>query len=416
MIGTAIEWYDYGLLGFLAPIFAQQFFPSNNTLASSLKIFMVFAIGYFLRPLGGLLFGSIADRYGRIVSLRATILIISMSSFLIGCLPTYRQINLLSPCLLIFLRLCQGISVGGEFAGSMVYVAEIAPANKRTLFSGLTNNASNFGILIGTAFCGLLMHFMSEQQFAQFGWRIPFWIGGLFGFIGYRMRRIFLESESFLTLQAKHQTEKQPVLMVFLQHKMQLFIGILLCCMGACSIYTLFIYIDTYLHLILHYSIHDALMLETTLLFLSLFFVPIASLVSNRFGTLRLLKIAACGNIFCAILIFSLLPAQHIILVGMLLLPLMIFVSIEQGIMPVTLAGFFPTAIRYSAMSISYNIAYAYIGGTAPLYNTWLIGKTHSILVPGICITVFSTVTLIAICCVERAKIPNHFVTTAPTL
>ena len=397
MLGTMIEWYDYGLFGYLAPVLAKTFFPTQSPWISLLETFMVFAIGFMLRPLGGLIFGSIADRFGRVPALRSSILLISLPSLLIAFLPTFSVMGGLSTALLIFLRLLQGLSVGGEFAGSMVYLTEASPSRFRILFSGLANNASNIGILMAVGICTLLSKTLSTEQFMAVGWRIPFIIGGLLGIAGYYLRKCFVESDVFLQLQKEGLLHSKPLSVLFKKHVYELIIGIALSCMGACSIYTLTTYLSTYLQVEKHYSLSAALSLQSLLLIATLILVPLASTAALHVGRIKILKIAVLGNLLYAIAAFAWLPENNLILAGLVLTPLILFVSIEQGVMPSTLTEFFPASIRYSAVSLSYNFSYAYVGGTAPMYITWLINQTHSLLIPGFCITLTSLLTGVAL-------------------
>ncbi|MDR3477811.1 MAG: MFS transporter [Gammaproteobacteria bacterium] len=397
MLGVMMEWYDYGLFGYLAPILAELFFPSKHKWVSLLQAFMVFAMGFMLRPLGGFIFGSLADRCGRVVALRATILLISLPSLMIACLPTFAMIGWMATVLLIVLRLLQGLSVGGEFAGSMVYLTEISPPRFRILFSGLANNASNIGVLMGVGICTLLSVNLSHEMFLKIGWRVPFILGGFLGLLGYYLRKNFIESDVFLQIQKDKHLHAKPVSVLFKKYLHRLIIGILLSCMGACSIYTLTTYISTYLQVVKHYSLSVALSLQSLLLILTLLLVPIASLLANQFGQIRMLQIATLGMMSYALFAFLHLPENNIVMVGIILLPLIVFVSIEQGVMPSTLTEFFPVAIRYSAVSIAYNVSYAYVGGTAPMYITWLINRTHAAEMPGICIMAASAMTALGL-------------------
>ncbi|HVY53035.1 MAG TPA: MFS transporter [Gammaproteobacteria bacterium] len=397
IIGTTIEWYDFGLFGFLAPVIAELFFPAQEKWVSLLQTFTIFAIGYFLRPLGGAFFGSVADRFGRVIALRSTILLTSLPSLLIACLPTYASIGILSTVLLIVLRLLQGLSVGGEFAGSMVYLNEIAAPRFRVLLSGLSNNASNIGVLLGVGLSSLLSFLMPHDLFLSIGWRIPFFVGGILGIAGYQLRKIFIESYEFLLLQKEKKLHQKPLKVLFKKYKPLLILGTLMCWMGACGIYILTVYLSTYLSAIKHYTLNEALSLQSILLILTLFFVPAASLLSNYFNKVTLLKIAVCGNMLYAFWGFAYLPSNNIYLAGASLLPLIIFISIEQGIMPTVLSEIFPTAVRYSAVSISYNLSYAYIGGAAPMYVTWLIDKFQNPCVPAYCIMLASLMTGLAL-------------------
>jgi MHS family proline/betaine transporter-like MFS transporter len=317
------------------------------------------------------------------------------------------MIGWLATVLLIILRLLQGLSVGGEFAGSMVYLTEISPHRKRILFSGLANNASNIGVLFGVGICTLLSLNLSHEAFMTIGWRLPFILGGMLGLVGFYLRKSFMESDVFLQMQRDKRLHTKPLSTLFKKYPRKLIIGILLSCMGACSIYTLTTYISTYLQVVKHYSLSAALALQSLLLVLTLIFVPIASVLASRFGQIRMLQIATLGMLSYSMMAFMYLPQNNIILVGVALLPLMIFVSIEQGVMPSTLSEFFPAAIRYSAVSIAYNVSYAYVGGTAPMYITWLIDKTHAPIMPGICIMIASLMTGLGLLLMQQNKAPD---------
>jgi MHS family proline/betaine transporter-like MFS transporter len=275
----------------------------------------------------------------------------------------------------------------------MVYLTEISPPRYKTLFSGLANNASNIGVLVGVGCCVLLTTILPHEKFMVIGWRIPFFLGGVLGIIGYYLRKTFIESEIFLTLQKEKKLYQKPAAMLFKKYRPELVTGIFLCCMGACGIYTLTTYISTYLQIVKHYSMNSALSLQSVLLVCTLVLVPIASHLAERYGRLPLLTIAILGNIIYSLFAFFYLPENNILLVGLLLLPLIVFISIEQGVMPATLSEFFPVKIRYSAVSIAYNVSYAYLGGTAPMYITWLIAKTQNTLIPAFCIIISSILT-----------------------
>jgi MHS family proline/betaine transporter-like MFS transporter len=212
----------------------------------------------------------------------------------------------------------------------------------------------------------------------------------LLGIVGYSLRKVFIESDDFLALQKEKKLYPKPVTVIFKYYRHKVITGIFLCCMGAAGIYTLTTYISTYLQIVKHYPLNIALSLQSLLLICTLFLVPIASLLAVRYKKITLI-------IFYSLFAFSYLPENNILLAGLLLLPLIVFISIEQGIMPAMLSEFFPVAIRYSAVSIAYNVSYAYLGGTAPMYITWLITKTHSPLIPGFCILVSSALTGLAL-------------------
>lgn len=238
---------------------------------------------------------------------------------------------------------------------------------------------------------------LSHDLFIQIGWRIPFLLGGVLGLISYYLRKMYLESDVFLQLQKEKKLYAKPLQTLIKQYITQLKWGTLLCFMGACSIYTLTVYLSTYLHSVKHYPLSNALALQSLLLTLTLILVPTASILSRYFSSYFLLRIAVFGNIVYALFAFLYLPENNLLLAGLLITPLIIFVSLEQGIMPATLCDVFPPAVRYTGVSIAYNLSYAYIGGAAPMYITWLIQKTQNPAIPAYCIMLTSSLTGLAL-------------------
>jgi MHS family proline/betaine transporter-like MFS transporter len=180
-LGNVLEWYDFGLYAALSPVFAELFFPSENHTIAILKVFMVFSLGFLIRPIGGIFFGHFGDKIGRVKTLRATIFFMSLTTMLIAFLPTYQHIGFWAPLALIVLRLLQGFSLGGEFTGIIIYLTEIAPKKHRALTASFAGTAANIGILAANTTVLILHYLLTQAQMMTYGWRIAFFIGGLFG-------------------------------------------------------------------------------------------------------------------------------------------------------------------------------------------------------------------------------------------
>lgn len=369
-MGNAIEWYEFALFAYLAPVIGAAFFPHQSKVASVLAVSMVFVAGFLIRPLGSIVLGHMGDRVGRAATLKLTILLLSLSSLATGLLPTYKQAGIIAPAMLVLCRLLQGFCVGGEFAGTMIYLTESARSNRRALISSMTNNGSNIGVLCAILACLLTSHFLSELHFAQFGWRILFMIGGVLGITGLWLRRDITESDVFLSIQKRISKQYLPIRFV-LKSQWKIMVKIvLLLFISAAGSYTLMGYISTYLNTFLNVPLTQAFRIQTVFIAFSLLFVPIFAVLSDRFGRRKLLLFSLLGYLLLSQPVFWALQWSHSWLV---LMPLVILYSAEQAVTPVTMVEMTNGKGRYTCISMAYNISMALVGGTSPLINTYLI-------------------------------------------
>src|SRR5262245_57924247 len=196
-IGNALEWYDFGLFGYFAPVISSQFFPSDDPRAALLNTFGVFAAGFLMRPIGAVLFGHLGDRMGRKWALGLSVLLMAVPTALVGLLPTYQQIGLAAALLLLLARLLQGLSVGGEYVGSMSYLAESAPPGRRGFDSSWCNVSGGVGGLTGSALAAILTRVLTPEQVADWGWRLPFLLSIPGGLASWWLRQSIAESPCF---------------------------------------------------------------------------------------------------------------------------------------------------------------------------------------------------------------------------
>lgn len=209
-IGNLLEWYDFAVFGYFAPFISTQFFPADDAVAALINTFGVFAAGYLVRPIGGVLFGPIGDRLGRAHTLRLSIFVMAVPTTLIAFLPTHAQAGFLAPALLVVLRLALGLSVGGEYIGSCCYLVEAAPAERRGLFGSWVPFGTVAGMLLGSAVATLMHNLLSPEQIQTWGWRLPFLGGVLIGVVGWGMRRGIQETPEFARLQGPGASKRAP--------------------------------------------------------------------------------------------------------------------------------------------------------------------------------------------------------------
>lgn len=370
IIGNVLEWYEFSLFAYLSPVIATLFFPSTNGIVSLLSTLLVFAAGFVVRPLGSIILGHLGDRLGRAKTLKITIFLMSISSILTGLLPTYQQIGIAAPILLIICRLLQGFCIGGEFAGSMIYLSESAQSKHRALISSMTNNGSNIGVLIAVVSCAIMSGYLSPHDLSIYGWRILFISGGSLGVIGLWLRRDLAESETFLKLQKNIKEPYLPIKYVFRHQRKHMLNVILLLFISACGSYTLMGYISTYLHEFLGLSLNQALQMQTLFIVFSLLFLPMFAYFSDKIGRKMILIFSTVGYLMFTIPSFWLLQS---IQAWWVLLPLVIFYSAEQAVTPAVIVEMFPGKGRYTGISLSYNMCMALVGGFSPAINTYFI-------------------------------------------
>jgi len=246
VFGNILEWYDFAIFGFLTPIISQLFFPKEDHLVAILMIYGVFATGYLMRPLGGILFGYIGDKQGRKLALQTSMIMMAVPTVLIGFIPTYEELGIYATILLIILRMLQGLSVGGELMGSISYLVEIAPPNKKHFYGSFTLFSAVGGLLLGSTVVTILSSILGDEVMSLWGWRVPF-IGGLFiFFFGLWLRKGMDESPAFLV--KKEQSQKlykspfQEVIKTMFKKILRLFA---LISVATVSSYTLLVWMPT---------------------------------------------------------------------------------------------------------------------------------------------------------------------------
>jgi len=206
-LGTVFEWYDFYIYGTLAAFFGKLFFPAGNETAGYLSSLALFGVGFSVRPFGALVFGRLGDLAGRKYTFLITIIVMGLSTALVGLLPTYSKIGFLAPVILVFLRLAQGLALGGEYGGAAVYVAEHAPPGKRGLYTGWIQTTATLGLFIALVVIGVLRGEMSAEQFAAWGWRIPFLLSFLLLAVSVYIRLKLEESPVFAEMKAQGQRQ-----------------------------------------------------------------------------------------------------------------------------------------------------------------------------------------------------------------
>jgi len=393
-IGNILEWYDFGLFAIYSPLFSRLFFPNYDPHIALITVFSVFALGFLCRPIGALLFGFLGDREGRVRSLRLSILMISVPTLLIGFLPTYAVVGIWAPIFLTLIRVWQGISLGGEFSGSIIYLTETAPNQHRGLVASLAGTGANMGILLASAISAASSYFFTDIDFEKWGWRIPYILSGIVCLFVYFTRLQLQETNVFNYLKEKKLLVKNPIRMVFKNNLPQMLRTIGLVCMGSTFYYLCFIYMTTFLTQNLHFSLSKATSWMTFFIGTMIILVPLSGMLCDYFGRRKMLLFNAILITLITIPGFYFLLHNYYIIGFVFVIALFtIASSLEQATTSIAVVENFPPPARYTGLSFGYNLGVAIFGGTTPLICEALINKTHILLIPAYYIVACAMVT-----------------------
>jgi MHS family proline/betaine transporter-like MFS transporter len=372
VIGNVLEWYDFSVYAFVAVILAKKFFPPGNDLVALLATFLTFGLGFVARPLGGILIGRLGDTRGRKAALLLTIFLMAIGTVLIGVLPTYATIGFAAPLLLLLARLMQGFSAGGEWGGSTTYIVEWAPHGKRGLFGSFQQTSVVAGLLLGSGIAALMTTVLTPGQMDDWGWRVPFLLGGLLGPVGLYMRSGIDETPAYRRAEAEKAPAGESGLMLAARA-----FGFTI--VWTVCFYILLNYMPTYTQKYLKMSPSAALWSNTAGLLVLMLAIPLMGQLSDRIGRKPLL-IACC-------IAFIVLPYPvFIYLVGGVSLGELIavqvlfalLISMFSGPGPAAIAEIFPTKTRSTWMTSGYALAVAIFGGFAPFISEALINGFNS--------------------------------------
>lgn len=395
-VGTIMEYYDFALFGYFTPILAQLFFPGEDKLTALISTFGIFGAGFFMRPIGAILFGHLADKKGRKLALIVSVLLMAISTTLIGLLPTYKDIGLVAPILLALVRMLQGVSTGGEFSGSVSFVVENAPTNKRGFYGSWIACSVMAGMLLGSTVGSIVTSSLTQNSVIAWGWRVPFLIGLLLGAFAIYLRRELEESPIFNKLQECGDICCYPVKNACKIYWKEIILVIITCWIFAVSLNIAFIYMPTYISSTTTIKLSTALQLNSLSMLFLIIIIPILGLLSDKIGRKVLLITSCVGFILLSYPLFLLVQQSNFWLDLFVLLVFSILVGILQGAFPTYMAELFPTKVRVSAMSIGYNIGQAIFAGTAALLATFLIKQTGNDLTPAMYLMFSAFVSLIA--------------------
>jgi MFS transporter, MHS family, proline/betaine transporter len=384
LAGNVMEWYDFGTYGFFAAVIGRLFFPAHDPTISLLLSFAVFAIGFIGRPLGALIFGHIGDRSGRKRALMASVIMMALPTMLIGFLPTHSQIGIAAPILLVVLRLCQGLAVGGEFTTSMVLLVEGAQRTRRGFVGSFAPFGAVGGMLLGSAVGAAITGFLPAGAIAVWGWRAAFLFGLVIGAIVLYVRRRLPPDAAIVAIaEARH----SPVVTAFqTQWRTILKIIGMILTLGI-GFYLNFVYLSTWLVQYAHISHSRALALNCLGLAFQLPMLPLAGSLADRIGAKAVLLLSTIGFALLSWPLYVLISQGTIaaIICGQAVLALL--QAGISGAVPAFMVEALPKHVRCTALSFGQNLAQACFGGTVPMVSVALIAATGNPLAPALYLT-----------------------------
>jgi len=376
LVGTTIEFFDFYIYANAAVlVFPALFFPSSNATNAMLQSLATFAIAFFARPLGSALFGHFGDRVGRKATLVAALMTMGLSTVAIGLLPTYASIGIAAPILLTLCRFGQGLGLGGEWGGAVLLATENAPPNKRAWYGMFPQLGAPIGFLMSGGIFLLLSDSLSNEQFFDFGWRIPFLASTLLVLVGLYVRLNITETPAFLESLKSNKRVKVPAITVFKEHGRHLLLGTFIALATFVLFYLMTVFTLSWATTSLGFSRREFLLIQ---LFAVLFFglaIPISALLADRFSRRAVLMSASLAIAAFGLLMAPLFGSGDVVKITMFLCLGLCLMGMTYGPLGTMLSELFPTEVRYTGASLTFNFAGILGASFAPFIATWLAGN-----------------------------------------
>lgn len=397
LVGSSIEWFDYFLYGTVAAlVFNQLFFVNEDPTIGLLLSYASFALAFFIRPFGGVIFSHIGDRIGRKKTLVITLSLMGVATFGMGLLPTYQAVGIWAPILLITLRLVQGLGIGGEWGGALLLAVEYAPADKRGLFGAIPQMGVTIGMLLGTVALSI-MTLLPENAFMTWGWRLPFIFSAFLVFFGLWIRKGIDETPSFKKVKESGEVPKLPIVETLKNYWREVLIAVGAKVVETAPFYIFSTFVVSYATANLGFSRTATLTAVMIATIITTILIPFMGMLSDKIGRKKLFIGGTIGMALFAFPYFWLLQQKSVLL-------LIVATVIGLGVIwaPITavlgtmFSEIFDARIRYTGITLGYQIGAALAGGTAPLVATALLNRFNNSYVPVAIYIIFASVLSLA--------------------
>lgn len=386
VIGNALEWYDFLVFAFMTPILAKLFFPAHpdnpdDNINRILLTTAIFGVGFFMRPVGGILLGLYSDRKGRKAAMVLVTSLMALAMVFITLAPTYEAVGIAAPLFILLTRLLQGFATGGEFGSSTALLIELAPQNRRGFYGSWQMAGQSIALFLSAAAGVMITDLFTLEQVMSWAWRLPFALGLLIIPVALYIRRHVEEPQAFLQQQA--QSQKISLMDVLKQNGREILVAMGLVIAATVSVYITFTYLVTYATVTLQLPMRDAFMAQMAGCALLMVATPVFGFLSDRLGHRKLALGALAGYLLVLYPLYAWLTngptVQKLLWVQ---LGVCLFVAMFFSVFSTLMANLFPTAVRSTGMSIGYNVAVMVFGGFSPFVVTWLIRTTGSPMAP----------------------------------
>jgi metabolite-proton symporter len=406
LIGTTIEFFDFYIYATAAVlVFPSLFFPSADPASATLQSLATFALAFFARPVGSALFGHFGDRIGRKATLVAALLTMGLSTVLIGLLPTYQSIGLLAPLLLALCRFGQGLGLGGEWGGAVLLATENAPPGKQAWYGMFPQLGAPIGFLCSTGTFLLLTQYLTDEQFFAWGWRVPFLASALLVFMGLYVRLRLAETPAFQRAIDNNERVRVPMLTVFTQHTRTLILGTFAATATFVVFYLMTVFSLSWGTSALGYSRTEFLILQMIGVLFFAVTIPISAVIADRRGRRAMLIASALAVMAFGLLFEPLFSSGSPLRVVIFLSLGLAVMGLTYGPLGTALSELFPTSVRYTGASLTFNLAGIVGASLAPYLATWL--ATHyGLAYVGYYLTAAGAVTLFALLLIRPPQPP----------
>ena len=375
--GTTLQWYDFAIFGYFAPIIASTYFPNDSQFASLLSAFGIFAVGYLLAPLGSIFFGYVGDRFGRKRALTLSILAMAIPTAMISVIPGYQSIGITAPILITLLRVIQGFVASSEFTGSAIFLVEHAKPGRKAFYGCLTSTAYSIGLILA----GLAASIFTASFMPAWGWRLGFAIALLAGILIFYLRTHVTETPEYRQI-APHEKTGLPFVTA-IKEAPHAVIGVIgIAWLVGIMTFGTYVFTATYLHSYFNVSLSLAALIITLSLAIDASLEPFIAILADRVGLVRVIKFGMTAMLLLSGPVFYLLSTGSVALIiaGMVLMSILI--AITYAPLNAYMVSLFPHQYRYSGFGVAFNIGISLFGGTTPLMMMWLVNKTGDFTAP----------------------------------
>jgi MHS family proline/betaine transporter-like MFS transporter len=407
-IANTFEWYDYALFGHFAPIIGMKFFPDSDPHAALLQAFLIFAVGYLMRPLGGVFFGIIGDKFGRKVALSSAVMFMAIPTAAIGFLPTYETWGIASTRIMIIVRMLQGLSMGGALTGSVSFVIEHSSKENRGFFGSVSMASICVGILLGSLTFFMVKSNFSAENFDNWAWRLPFIIGIVIYFAGLYIKNHTAETPLFEETKYRGEVVHSPLKEVFKKYWFDMIISVLINATGSIIFYLEAIYLISYLKITRGFEEIQVNYLINLCYVLMIFMTLLSGWMSDRFGRRKIFAINIIIIMCTMPFLLQIFETGDFKMVAMAQVLVALMAATYIGPEPALQAEFYPTELRNTALSISYNTATSLFGGTAPYIIEYLVQSSGTITYSIYYILVMAFLSLISLYFYRDRSLQDH--------